>query len=86
MTKINKDTPAEVAAAVAVADEQVTAAEAPAAPQELTLQEFCLRLSSSDKRVELIGAFHYSETAAGTVKDLETAFKDRFTAFLNKPV
>lgn len=86
MTKINKDAPAEVAAVIADAGAVATADVAPTAPQELTLQEFCQRLSSVDKRVELIGAFHYSETAAGTVKGLESAFADRFAAFLNKPV
>jgi hypothetical protein len=75
-----------VAAAVTVAKVAVVASVIADNPeQELTLQEFCQRLSSVDKRVELIGAFHYSETAAGTVKDLESAFADRFAAFLNKP-
>jgi hypothetical protein len=57
-----------------------------AAPEEQTLVEFCARLSKTDKRVELIGAFHHSEVAAGRVKDLESEFQSRFTAFINKPV
>lgn len=53
--------------------------------QELTLHEFCQRLSGNDKRVELISAFHYAETSAGTIKDVETAFASRFADFINKP-
>lgn len=63
-------------------------AAADPAPQaeHVTLEEFCTRLSKSDKRVELISGFHYTETAAGTVKDAESAFKARFDAFATKPV
>lgn len=64
-------------------------AQAPVAPDagfELTLDEFCIRLSNTDKRVELIGGFAYSERAAGTIKDTESAFKARFAAFATKPV
>lgn len=78
MSKTPKDAPAE-AVAVVEADEAVV-------EQSLTLNEFCQRLSQKDKRVELIAAFHYTETAAGTVKDVESAFADRFAAFINKPV
>jgi hypothetical protein len=53
---------------------------------DLTLDEFCLRLSKSDKRVELIGAFHYTEKAAGRFKDAEQNYQTRFEAFVNKPV
>lgn len=83
MTK-NKDAPTDVAAVVEDAGQVAETDVAPA--QELTLLEFCQRLSSVDKRVELIGAFHYAETTAGTVKDLEAAFNSRFVVFLNKPV
>jgi hypothetical protein len=47
----------------------------------LTLDEFCARLSNTDKRVELIGGFHHSERAAGHAKDTEAAFQSRFVAF-----
>ncbi len=53
---------------------------------ETTLSEFCIHLSQSDRRVELIGAFHASETAAGRVKDSSSAFSARFAEFVNKPV
>lgn len=51
----------------------------------LTLDEFCARLSTTDKRVELIGAFHSIEKVAGRVKDLESAYATRFSAFINQP-
>jgi hypothetical protein len=47
----------------------------------LSLDEFCARLSLTDKRVELIGGFHHTERAAGHNKDVEAAFKERFIAF-----
>lgn len=62
--------------------------QATATPQadQITLDEFCLRLSKVDKRVELIGAFHYAERAAEHVKDTESDFQARFEAFATKPV
>lgn len=51
----------------------------------LELQEFCIRLSTSDKRVEMIGAFFKVEGAAGRVKDVESAFKTRYDEFCNQP-
>lgn len=56
------------------------------AVQELTLDEFCARLSSRDKRVELIGGFHFVETKAKRFKDAESQYQARFEAFVNKPV
>lgn len=56
------------------------------APEHVTLDEFCTRLSTSDKRVELIGGFHFSEKSAGRIKDAESEFQKRFTAFITKPV
>ena len=57
-----------------------------AAEEHLSLDEFCIRLSKTDKRVELIGGFRYTEIAAGSVKDSESGFKARFDAFAIKPV
>jgi hypothetical protein len=56
------------------------------APEHMTLEEFCTRLSKNDKRVELIGGFHHSELAAGRIKDAESEFQTRFAAFVTKPV
>lgn len=52
----------------------------------MTLDEFCARLSQSDRRVELIGAFHFDEKRNKRVKDTEANFRARFDAFINKPV
>jgi hypothetical protein len=63
------------------------AAPAPAEQAEfpLTLAEACARISANDRRVEMIGAFHSSEKAAGRLKDLESAYRTRFAAFCNAP-
>ena len=60
-------------------------APAVSAEFDLTLQEFCTRLSGTDKRVELIGGFEHSERVAGRAKDTETAYRSRFVAFANRP-
>lgn len=67
--------------------ETKTAAPVAEAPDEfeLTLNEACSRISAGDKRVEMIGAFHASEKAAGRSKDLESAYRERFAAFCNAP-
>lgn len=51
----------------------------------LTLDEYCGRKSETDRRVELIGAFHSAETRAGHTKDTAEKFAVRFEAFINKP-
>lgn len=51
----------------------------------LSLDEFCARLSQTDRRVEMIGAFNAAEKAAGRVKDTEQAFNARYVAFINQP-
>lgn len=53
---------------------------------DITLDEFCLRKSRSDKRVELIGGFYADEKREGKGKDSEANFASRFEAFVNKPV
>lgn len=53
---------------------------------ELTLDEFCMRLSNKDRRVEMIGGFHAHEKAAGRVKGGESDFQQRYDDFINKPV
>lgn len=63
---------------------KTAAPEAPA-DEELTLDEFCARLSRKDRRVELIGGFHFAARAAGVVKDTEAGFAARFEAFATRP-
>lgn len=53
--------------------------------EELSLSEFCARLSSSDRRVELIGGFEHAERLAGRIKDTESAYAARYAAFLLQP-
>lgn len=53
---------------------------------QVTLDEFCARLSSSVSSPELIGAFEHVERVAGRMQDTEDAFKSRFAAFVNSPV
>jgi hypothetical protein len=51
----------------------------------LSLQEYCTRLSMTDRRVELIGGFEYYERVAGRMKDTATEYDKRFAAFANLP-
>lgn len=60
---------------------------APVVPAEqadfpLSLNEFCSRLSASDRRVELISAFARNEKTAGRVKALQADYQTRFAAFI----
>jgi hypothetical protein len=74
--------------AKAAQTEEVAAAPAQIAePSEfpLTLEEFCSRISTTDKRVELIGAFAHEETRAGRIKGLASEYEARFRAFVTKP-
>lgn len=69
-------------------EEATTAPEAAKAAVDafpLTLAEFCTRLSATDRRVEMIGAFEASEKAAGRTSDLEASFASRFVQFCGKP-
>ncbi len=52
---------------------------------QVTLQEFCIFLSGSDNRVELISGFDADERAAGRLKDSEEAYQARYQAFINRP-
>lgn len=53
---------------------------------EITLTEFCTRLSETVRRPELIGAFEHASKAAGRLKATSEAFQAAFTKFRNKPV
>jgi ppGpp synthetase/RelA/SpoT-type nucleotidyltranferase len=77
-----ENTPTEYGEDVA---ESVTTPQSEVAEFDLTLQEFCMRLSNIDKRVELIGGFEHSERVAGRAKDTESAYRQRYTAFINRP-
>ncbi|SDY39224.1 hypothetical protein [Nitrosomonas sp. Nm58] len=69
-----------------MAKEKTTAETVQEKPADaVTLDEFCTRLSGTDKRVEMIGAFNHVEKKAGRVKDTEESFRSRFDAFINQP-
>lgn len=53
---------------------------------ELTLTEFCRRVSETVRSPELISAFEYTERRAGNLKDAPEAFQARFDSFVNSPV
>ena len=64
-----------------------SAAQAAAEPGafQVSIDEFCTRLSSGDNRVEMIGAFHAQEKSAGRKSDTEAAYKARFIKFCGAP-
>jgi len=53
---------------------------------QLTLQEYMVKLSQRDARVELIHAFAHSELQAGRVKDVESNFESRLVAFSQQAI
>ena len=65
-------------------DNTATAVQEPV--ENISLDEFCTRISGTDKRVELIGAFFKMETAAGRTTAVESEFTARLAAFATKPV
>lgn len=66
---------------------QAVATPQPSAPDafNLTLQEFCTRLSAEDGRVEMIAGFEYSEKKAGHFHDSADNFTVRYVAFQTQP-
>lgn len=62
------------------------AAEQPqAAPSQISLTEFCIRLSETNRRVELIGAFESTERRAGRTEATHEQFTARYQEFINQP-
>lgn len=51
----------------------------------VTLDNFCVSLSTRDKRPHLIGAFHYSQRVAGQVFDTTANYQASYDAFVNLP-
>lgn len=47
----------------------------------LSLEEFCQRLSRKDKRIELVGAFHFAMTRRGLNWAYEAEFATAFHDF-----
>lgn len=53
---------------------------------DLPLDEFCARLSTTEPRVELIGAFYADERRQGRLKASDAEWRQRFDAFAVRPV
>ncbi|MBI9086794.1 MAG: hypothetical protein JEZ11_24570 [Desulfobacterales bacterium] len=54
--------------------------------EKLTLNEFCRKLSLTDKRVELIGGFHFwMENTQKVAKAAPVQFQKYYTEFINLP-
>lgn len=51
----------------------------------VTLDNFCLSLSTRDRRVELIGAFHHSQKLSGQTFDTPANYQERYDDFANQP-
>lgn len=51
----------------------------------LSLHDFCIRLSTKERRVELIAGFEADERKANRLKDTESAYAARFQAFIKRP-
>lgn len=51
----------------------------------VTLDNFCIALSARDRRVELIGAFHFDQRAAQQLFDTPANYQKRFDAFATQP-
>ncbi len=91
--------PDDTSSSTTTASSDSTAASAPSAtvtdytstgPQTVTefaqnADEFCASLSVSDRRVEMISAFHAMELKAGRARDLPSAYAARYQAFLTQP-
>lgn len=56
------------------------------AKHDVTLQEWCMRQSESDRRVELIGAFYNEQSALGAGPAPAAEFDLRFGRFAGRAV
>lgn len=59
----------------------VAPSASPAESFELTLDEFCRRLSSKITAPELIGGFNHAQKVAGKTKGAESSFAAAFDSF-----
>jgi hypothetical protein len=80
------ETPATNEAAVTAAAVTQSVESTTPAEHEITLTQFGIEFSKSERRVELMNAFIFMERQAGVIKDIKSAYLARFDAFVNKPV
>lgn len=73
---------------MATSDVKNTNPDAPAGAEDpvLSISDFCVRLSESVSKPELIGAFAHVEQKAQRTSDTQASYRKRFDAFINKPV
>lgn len=64
---------------------EVKPVDAPIGVFDLSLDEFCTRLSASKISPEMIGGFRHSLIAAGRIKDSTAAFDAAFVNFASTP-
>lgn len=57
----------------------------PAPEIPLALDEFCMRLSATERRTSLIGAFHLVQRRAGRLTAPESFYRTAFAAFVHAP-
>lgn len=58
---------------------------APATSFDLTLDEYCTRLSADKASPEIIGGFYHSQAVSGNTKASSAAFAQAFDAFKKQP-
>jgi hypothetical protein len=67
--------------------EKPAAPEASPAPMEipLSLDEFCQNFSMQERRVTLLGAFHFEMKRQKRLFDLDSVYRAAFAAFVTAP-
>jgi len=78
-TAETKEKPAEETAPIAI--------EAPPAPVEtpMGLNEFCQNFSKTERRVTLLGAFHFEMKRQKRLIDTDSNYRAAFVAFITAP-
>jgi hypothetical protein len=67
--------------------EAAPAIEAPPEPVEIpmSLDEFCQNFSKTERRVVLLGAFHFEMKRQKRLKDTDSNYRAAFAAFITAP-
>jgi hypothetical protein len=53
---------------------------------DVSLDDFCKKLSLKETRYSLISAFHLNQKKAGKLRDTPSAYQGRFEKYINTPV
>ena len=76
---------AETEAYLSNSPESAPATEAPPAAIPMSLDEFCRDFSKSERRVVLLGAFHFEMKRQKRLKDTDSNYRAAFAAFITAP-